>query len=92
IIIPCILSENNEKMAIIEEIAENIGLIFQLADDIIDFKEGDDGLTFVSVDGGKEAKRLIEELDAKVATALDTFGESGAALKEYAAALSRRTV
>lgn len=90
---PCLIApKNEEKAAIMLKIAYNAGLIFQLADDLIDYQNGEDTgkLTFVNLYGPERAKVLIAENDIQIADLLLSLGASGNILKEYLARLSAR--
>ncbi len=103
-LIGCLLAGADEgKCKAAEQYAENLGLAFQIVDDILDVT-GDEAklgkpinsdcenekVTFVSVFGIEKCKQKVAELTEKAKSALDIFGESGEDLKELADYLCNR--
>ncbi len=92
-----------EQREAAESFAKNLGLAFQITDDILDVvgneeklgkpvgsDQNNDKSTFVSVFGIEKAKRLAEELTQRAKDSLDIFGESALPLKELADFLCSR--
>lgn len=94
---------NLEQINCLSQYAENIGMAFQIADDILDI-EGDasiigkpvgsdianNKLTFPEVIGLKESKQYAKELVAKAIKALEGFGEKAMPLKQIANYIIKR--
>ncbi len=96
--IGCILAgANSEKLKAAEEYAENLGLAFQIVDDILDVT-GDEAklgkpinsdaenekATFVSILGIDKCKEIVLELTERAKSALVVFGEEAKEIKELA--------
>lgn len=96
--IGCVLaSADTEKLSAAEEYAENLGLAFQIVDDILDVT-GDEAklgkpinsdaenekATFVSILGIERCKEIVLELTEKAKSALSVFGEEANEIKELA--------
>lgn len=92
-----------EQRAAAAEYAENIGLAFQITDDILDVTcdtealgkpagsdEGNGKSTYVSLFGLEGSKALAVELTQKAVISLDVFGAEGGFLRDLALALSQR--
>ncbi len=92
-----------EQRKAAESFAENLGLAFQITDDILDVigneeklgkpvgsDQDNDKSTFVSVFGIEKAKHLAEELTQRAKDSLDIFGEAAIPLKELADFLCNR--
>ena len=105
-VLGCLTAENCSADAISAacEYSENIGLAFQIIDDILDIvgdskKLGkpigsdtkNDKSTLVSVYGIARAKELADELTQKAISALDKFNGDTQMLKEIALMLADRT-
>ncbi len=84
--------------------AENIGLAFQIMDDILDVTgdtktlgkpvgsdEKNDKATYVSILGVEASKKLVDALTQNAIAALDIFGTEGDFLRTLAVRLSART-
>jgi len=69
---------------------ELVGLVFQLTDDILDADEDPDGVSFVSLLGLDETKRLVRESTEQALQALDSFGKSADPLRALALFLEDR--
>ena len=94
---------SDEQKKKIMDFSENLGLAFQIKDDILDFS-GDEKLlgkptgsdeqnhknTFVTVLGTKEATKRLENTTAKAKSALASFGEKSEFLNALADFLLKR--
>lgn len=103
-LIGCILAgANEEKLLAAESYAENLGLAFQIMDDILDVIGESEKLgkpihsdkenlktTFASVYGIDRCKEMINELTESAKKALDLFGEDAADLIYLADYLCQR--
>ena len=97
----CIVAgADEEKIKAAEKYCENIGLAFQIVDDILDDEAtlgkpiGSDSenekSTYVSLLGLEESARYAHELTERAKSALDIFGCEGEFLSELADKLSNR--
>ena len=100
----CIAADaDSEKIAAAEKYCENIGLAFQIVDDILDVTSDDVTLgkpvgsdsenlksTYVSHLGVEKSDEYARELTEKAKSALDIFGSEGEFLSELADRLSER--
>lgn len=88
----------------LEEYAINLGLAFQIKDDILDVESSFEAMgkpagsdaannksTFVTLYGLEKSKQLLHNITACATTALDCFGEKAAFLKELAAYMENRS-
>ena len=94
---------NEEKLKALTEYAENIGLAFQIMDDILDVtstleelgktpgKDAEEGkVTYVSFYGIEESKKQLSSLCAKACDILVNNNIESAVLKQIAASISER--
>lgn len=94
---------SEEQLALLTEYAENLGLAFQITDDILDVtgdaeilgkSTGADErlgkLTYPSVFGLEESRRRLESVTSKAEAAAESFGEAGAFLAKLAIDLKER--
>jgi len=94
---------NNKEFSSLDEFSKNLGLAFQVKDDILDTEgkneeigkpTGSDvenkKLTYVSLLGVEKAKKLEKELTEKSISSLDHFGSRGNHLKKLALSLLHR--
>ena len=102
--IGCILADaDDDKVNAAKSYAENLGLAFQIVDDILDVVGSEEKLgkpihsdiennksTFVSLLGIERCRELVGELTDKAKSALDIFGEDANELKELADYLCNR--
>jgi len=82
----------------IEVFAKNLGLAFQITDDILDvvgtpedLGKDVDGLTFVKLAGVEGAKKLSDELVETSLSYISNLGPSAAPLRELATLVRDRT-
>lgn len=99
----CIIGGRTEMLPAADTYAENIGLAFQIRDDMLDV-EGDAALlgkpvgsdaeneksTYVSLLGLEQAGRLVEQMTETAKQTVAPFGESAAALCDLAEMLAHR--
>ncbi len=95
--IGCILADAEEKLPYAEQYAENVGLAFQIVDDILD-ATGDEALlgkplhsdeknnktTFLTFCGLEESNNTVNVLTEKAKNCVDKIGENGEFLKQMA--------
>ncbi len=101
----CILAGANEKMIqAADRYAKNIGLAFQIMDDILDITSTSENLgkpigsdavnkksTYVSLLGLESAQALVYQLTEQALAELEIFGEENQKLRELTIFLSKRT-
>ena len=101
--IGCILAGANDKINYATTYAENIGLAFQIVDDILDVKSTAEVLgkpigsdisnnkkTFVSFYGVKKCEEMVFEFTEDAIASIDNIGVNGEFLKELAKYLAKR--
>ena len=94
---------DDEELGYLDEFSRNLGLAFQVKDDILDVEgtnedigkpSGSDienkKLTYVTLMGVEKAKKLEKELTEKSISSLDIFGKKGNYLKKLALSLLNR--
>ncbi len=103
-VLGCIAADaDEEKIKAAEEYCNNIGLAFQIVDDILDVTSDEETLgkpigsdseneksTYVSLLGLEESSRYASELTANAKKSLEIFGNEGEFLIELADMLSTR--
>lgn len=104
VMIPAILAQlDDDRKKALENYSSNIGLAFQVKDDILD-SEGEFGLlgksvgkdmnsaksTFVSFHGIDNSRRILKTLVENATESLEIFGEKASFLKELAAYIAER--
>ena len=96
-VLGCISAGCYENIESAVVFAENLGLAFQIIDDILDFLEGEDNSdiisgksTYVSLLGIDEAKKLAEDYTAKALDALNNIKGDTSVLKDIAETLLNR--
>ena len=67
-----------------------VGLVFQLTDDILDADEDPDGVSFVSLIGMEETRRLVRESTEEALMNLESFGQPADPLRALALFLEDR--
>lgn len=82
---------SNEEYDAARTYAENLGLAFQIVDDILDAEEDKSigKITFVTLLGIEEAERLAEKYTENALRALDTFKDSSVLKQETILLLTR---
>lgn len=94
---PCVLKPNEEIETALKTYASNIGLLFQITDDLLD-ETGDEisvgktlgkdknahKTTFVSFYGIDKARQIAQDLTYNAIQSISIFGEKGAILAEIA--------
>lgn len=102
--IGCILAgADNKKISAAEKYAQNIGLAFQIVDDILDETSTEEKLgkpihsdrengksTFVTLFGIEKCMDLVAQLTENAKEALDVFGDDASELKKLADDLCKR--
>ncbi len=104
VMVPVIMSEiNAEQTEQMNKYAENIGIAFQIKDDILD-KEGNsikmgkkiggdkskNKSTYVSIYGIDDSKKILKKTIKNAISALDNFGDKSDFLKEFARMIENR--
>ncbi|MBO5360863.1 MAG: polyprenyl synthetase family protein [Clostridia bacterium] len=104
-VLGCIAASADEKAIEAAKIyAENIGLAFQIVDDVLDITstaeelgkpigsdESNGKSTYPALLGFEKSKALVAQLTDEAVAAVSVFGEKGAFLADYARKLSVRT-
>ncbi len=99
-----VANADDEKFKAAETYAENIGLAFQIVDDLLDITSTSEELgkpvgsdednkksTYPSLLGIEHSMEMVEELTKKAVDAVSVFGNDGQFLADYAVKLSVRT-
>lgn len=76
------------------KVAENIGLIFQLVDDLLDTESGTDAgkITYVNLFGEENTKALIADMEQEIEQLLAKMALKTEKLMEYAKNLTKRKI
>ncbi|MBE6583053.1 MAG: polyprenyl synthetase family protein [Ruminococcaceae bacterium] len=83
--------EGTDEYADVKKYAENIGLAFQIEDDILDYGTEDNKTTFLSFMSVDEAKAKIDELTGEAISVISKY-EGSETLTQFARYLSNREV
>ncbi|MBB5183695.1 polyprenyl synthetase family protein [Catenisphaera adipataccumulans] len=98
-----ILTDHREDQETMKTIGYDIGIQFQVLDDILDVTQSSEALgkstsdaennkmTAVSLLGLEKAKQTVADLEQEINTAIDSLHSDGRALKEWIAFLTNRT-
>lgn len=96
-VLGCIAADKYEKIPCAVKFAENLGIAFQIIDDILDYLEGEDNSdiiagksTYVSLLGIDSARKKAEEYTDSALAALDLLDADTSVLKEFTLALLKR--
>ena len=83
---PAILLQASEKQYhSLNKYGENLGLAFQIVDDILDFHQGElNQFSFPAILSLDECKQRVEELKNNALAALKDFGKSADPLRQIA--------
>lgn len=96
-VLGCMAAGNSANIPFAEEFAENLGLAFQIVDDILDFLEGggSDAVsgksTYVSLMGLDGAKRAADKYTSASLLALNKIDGDTSVLSSFASELLKRT-
>ena len=77
---------NEQQLAAITEYSELVGLVFQITDEILDYQDDPDPISFPGLYGLEESQRIANESTEKALKSLEQFGtkaEPLAALATY---------
>lgn len=85
-----ICDANEEELKALSDYGENLGLAFQVIDDIMDFEKSDESLNFVGILGYEESKKFATELSNEACRSLQSIGERADMLIRLAKALLER--
>ena len=101
--IGCILAGAADKLEFAEKYAQNVGLAFQIVDDILDktadekvlgkplhSDEKNNKTTYLSFKGIEESKKIVVDLSNQAKECIDKIGEDGTFLKQMADYLAIR--
>ncbi len=98
-VLGCIFGGRYDYIPYAESFAENLGIAFQIVDDLLDFAEGEDNsdivnnkATYVSLFGADKARMLAAEDTEKALKSLDKIDSDTSYLSEFALRLLKRTV
>ena len=96
-VLGCIAAESYENISVAVEFSENLGLAFQIIDDILDFLEGENNSdivsgksTYVSLLGIEKAKQLADKYTNDALNALDKFNGDTENLRNFTVNLLNR--
>lgn len=88
---PCYLYKDEKVFEDMDSYGEMLGLIFQLSDDVLDVEDNDKN-SFVNNMGKEKTLQLLFDLNSKIKTLLDKYGEKGRVLVDFADFLTTRTI
>lgn len=96
-VLGCIAADSMESIPAAVDFAENLGLAFQIVDDILDYLEGETNSdivsgksTYVSLLGLENARKKADEYTAAALDALDKLDADTSFLKNFALKLLKR--
>jgi len=81
---------DEDQLAKLTEYGKLVGLVFQLTDDILDADEDPDGVSFVSLMGMDETRKLVRRSTEQALQCLEEFGPSADPLRALATFLEDR--
>ncbi|MCR5660840.1 MAG: polyprenyl synthetase family protein, partial [bacterium] len=87
-----IAGATDEQLKALTEYGEEVGLVFQITDDILDAETDDDPISFPALYGMEESKKMAQESTAHAVELLAPFGEAALPLKALAEYLLYRSV
>lgn len=98
-VLGCIAADNKENIPAAIEFSKNLGLAFQIVDDILDFLEGEENSdivsgksTYVSLLGIDEAKKTAEHYTSAALDALNKINGDTSVLHDFASELLNRKI
>lgn len=96
-VLGCVAAGSFENISKAETFAENLGIAFQIIDDILDYLEGEDNSdiisgksTYVSLLGIEAAKKTADEYTKKALAALEDIKGDTSAVRDFAIKLLDR--
>lgn len=96
-VLGCIAADRYDNIEKAEAFAENLGLAFQIIDDILDYLEGENNSdiisgksTYVSLLGLEKAKSTADEYTDRALKALDEISGDTSAIREFSVMLLNR--
>lgn len=81
---------DDQQLECLTRYGKAVGLVFQLTDDILDADEDPDGVSFVSLIGMEETRRLVRESTQTAISQLEMFGQQADPLRALALFLEDR--
>lgn len=98
-VLGCIAADNEKNIPAAISFAENLGIAFQIVDDILDFLEGESNSdivsgksTYVSLLGLEDAGKMANQYTESALQALDEIDGDTSVLRELTVTLLKRTV
>lgn len=79
-----------DELADLTAYAENLGLVFQITDDLLDWGEEKESASYPAVFGVERSRELAEQATAEAVARLERFGPAAEPLRELARYLLRR--
>lgn len=79
-----------DELADLTAYAENLGLVFQITDDLLDWGEKAESASYPAVFGVERSRELAEQATLEALTRLERFGPAAEPLRELARYLLRR--